>query len=233
MFKFIKKDKMSEEEKEMLRRLSLFYEMNKNIFVETESVQEKREIIKKIYNLIGYDKFPKLYSDSKDIENNELKVYRGISAKDIELLKQYTNDFIKGEIFYGGRASIYGLGIYTSIGTDSNIAKDYASDGGINECGVVIESKMQSDTKIIKNSDLEIIKKIMFDRMRKIYKSNIENYLNILENDGALAAILGYDAIFVEEKKYLVVLNRTKMIVNDIDLYEQIETINEKNKKSY
>ena len=232
MFSFRKKDKMSEEEKNILKKVSVFYEMYNNIFVEFSNSNEKRQIIKKIYEILKYNSLPNLDSLSENIENNGLKVYRGISADNIDLLKSYINDFIKGNVFYGGRASIHGTGIYTIIGNDSNVAQSYASDGGTNNCGVVIESTMQPDTKIVKNSEINTIRNLIFDKIRKIYKKDIGNFLAVLEDDGALAAILGYDAIFVEEKNYLVILNRAKMIVNDVSLIEQINVIDNNRHKS-
>ena len=231
MFNFKKKDKISELEKNLLKKISLFYEMHNNTFVEFSNVNEKKLIIKNIYKILNYDKIPTLYSSLKEKDNNCLKVYRGISAKNIDLLKNYINDFINGNIFYGGRASIYGTGIYTIVGNISNIAQDYASDGGTNDCGVVIESTLQPDSKIIKNTEIEQIRNIIFDKLRKIYKSEVEKFLSILEDDGALAAILGYDAILVDDRNYLVVLNRTKLIVNDMNIDEQMKFINNESLK--
>lgn len=228
MFNFKRKDNLSEFEKELLKKVSLFYEMYNNIFFNFSNATDKRAIIKNIYQLLKYDQLPALYSTLEEQNMGSLKVYRGIIANDIESLKTYINDFIKGNVFYGGRASIYGTGIYTIIDNNSNITQKYASDGGTNNCGIVIESTMQPDTKIIKNSEIEPIRNIIFDRLKKIYKSGTENFLAVLEDDGALAAILGYDAILVDEKNYLVILNRTKMIVNDLNMNEQINSIDNK-----
>ena len=52
------------------------------------------------------------------------------------------------------------------------------------------------------------------NRLRKLYSNDIINFLKILQDDGLFSAILGYDAIFVEDKNYMVVLNRQKIIVN-------------------
>lgn len=231
MFNFRKKEQPTEFENEILKKVSLFYEMYNNIFVNFSNATEKREIIKKIYQILKYDQLPTLYSTLKEQNTDSLKIYRGISANDIESLKTYISDFVEGNVFYGGRASIYGTGIYTIIDNDSDIAQKYASDGGTNNCGIVIESTMQPDTKIIKNTEIEPIRNIIFDRLKKIYKSGTENFLAVLEDDGALASILGYDAILVNEKNYLVILNRTKMIVNDININEQINSIDNKHPK--
>jgi|CZCB01.1.fsa_nt_gi hypothetical protein len=40
---------------------------------------------------------------------------------------------------------------------------------------------------------------------------------------GALSSILGYDAIHVEDKHYMIVLNRSKMTVNSNNLQMYLE----------
>ena len=200
MLNFKKKERLTEQEKNIIKQISLFYEMNNDIFVKFSNSKEKRKIIKKIYKIFHYDDLPQLYTTSELDSKEGITIYRGISASNNEELKKYVNEFISGEIFYGGRASIYGTGIYTVVGDNLNAASNYASDGGTNNCGIVIETKLQKETKIIKNSEIAEAKSFIFEKMRKMYKQNIEEFLSILEDDGALAAILGYDAIYVEEK---------------------------------
>ena len=205
---------MSEEEKQLLKIFCYFYENNKNLFVNTISYQkEKRKIISKIYNLMGFSEKPTLSDNQEEFINNQ-KLYRGISAENNELLCQYINEFINGAPFYGGRASIYGTGIYTVIGNDSNVANKYASDGNTNDCGIIIESILSEDSKVIEYSKIDSIREKIINRLRKLYSNEIINFLEILQDDGLFSAILGYDAIFVEDKNYMVVLNRQKMIVN-------------------
>ena len=211
---FKKKDSMSEEEKQLLKIFCYFYENNKNLFVNTISYQkEKRKIISKIYNLMGFSEKPTLSDNQEEFINNQ-KLYRGISAENNELLCQYINEFINGAPFYGGRASIYGTGIYTVIGNDSNVANKYASDGNANDCGIIIESILSEDSKVIEYSKIDSIREKIINRLRKLYSNEIINFLEILQDDGLFSAILGYDAIFVEDKNYMVVLNRQKIIVN-------------------
>lgn len=223
MFKLKKKKELSEYEKDIIRKVSLFFEMYNDIFINFTTIKEKREIIKKIYNILNFDELAQLYSNSNHDINEGLTIYRGISANSNEELKKYVNEFLYGEVFYGGRASIYGTGIYTVIGEDLNVASKYASDGGINNYGIVIESKIKKDSKIIQSSEIGKLRNFIFEKIKKMYKQNLEVFLAILEDDGALASILGYDAIYVEEKKYIVILNRGKMIVNDIDLFDKFD----------
>ena len=211
---FKKKDIMSEEEKQLLKIFCIFYENNKNLFVNIISNQkEKRKIISIIYNLMGFSEKPTLSDNQEEFISNQ-KLYRGISAENNELLCQYINEFINGEPFYGGRASIYGTGIYTVLGNDKNVANKYASDGDTNDCGIIIESILSEDSKVIEYSKIDSIREKIINKLRRIYSNEIINFLEILQDDGLFSAILGYDAIFVEDKNYMVVLNRQKMIVN-------------------
>ena len=83
---FKKKDIMSEEEKQLLKIFCIFYENNKNLFVNIISSQkEKRKIISKIYNLMGFSEKPTLSDNQEEFINNQ-KLYRGISAENNELL---------------------------------------------------------------------------------------------------------------------------------------------------
>ena len=107
-------------------------------------MEEKRKIIKKIYKILHYDDLPQLYSMTELESKEGITIYRGISANNNDKLKKYINEFINGEAFYGGRASIYGTGIYTVAGENLSVASKYASDGGINNCGIVIESKYRN-----------------------------------------------------------------------------------------
>lgn len=227
MFNFKKQQQLSEKEKNTIKQVSLFYEMHNDILKKFSNSKEKREIIKKIYGILHYDALPQLYSTLQTYTEAGISIYRGISANNKDELKKYVNQFINGDIFYGGRGSIYGTGIYTVVGENLSVASKYASDGETNNCGIVLEIRLQKNSKIIKNSEINELRSFIFEKMRKMYKQDVENFLGILEDDGSLAAILEYDAIYVEEKDYIVVLNRNKMIVNDIDIFDKLTLIND------
>lgn len=127
-------------------------------------------------------------------------------------------------MFFGKRASIYGTGIYTVI-RDLTLTQDYSSDGGINNCGVIIESNLKSDARVIDYSKINELKDFLIKKLKECYKEDISNFLSILDDDSALAAILGYDAILVKEKNYLIVLNRGELVINDSYLLSQLESI--------
>ena len=225
MFKnlFKKRNAMTEEEKNNLKLLCIFFEKNRQLFIgDINSQKEKRDTIRNIYILLNYLGTPIIDDNQKIFEKPNEKLYRGISADNEELLNKYIEDLVSGVPYYGGRASIYGTGIYTIAGADSNIAQNYASNGGTSRCGIVIEAILAENVRMIESSKIDDMREMLFERLKKIYPNEINNYLTILEDDGALAAILGYDAIFVKEKNYVVILNRQKMIINSKSLNNNI-----------
>ena len=202
-----------------------FYEKNKNIFDKFSNNKEKREIIRKIYSLLEYDSTLQLSSSMELNTENGKSIYRGISAKNVEELTNYINQFINGEVFYGGRASLYGTGIYTYNGESVGRAADYASDGGTNNCGIVLEMKLSDDSKVINSSELESIRNSIIEKFNADSSTEMESFLSLLNDDGVLASLLGYDAINVEEKKYVVVLNRSKIILDDTNISEKLNEL--------
>lgn len=226
MLEFSNKDVMNMVIGESLSKVLLFYRDHKDIFTPFSNQKEKREIIKKIYSILGYDSKPQLNTEMKPAIVNGPLVHRGISASSKEELISYIKEFISGEVFYGGRASIYGTGIYTVVGEDRDVACKYATDGNTNDIGIVITSVLKDDAEIIYSDELREVSDIVLERLKKAYK-NMDNYLSILEDDGAFAAILGYDAIYVKEKEYMVILNRSKLIVYDNQIMHDLNRISE------
>ena len=224
MLEFSNEDVMNMVIGESLSKVLLFYRDHKDIFTSFSNQKEKREIIKKIYSILGYDSKPQLNTEMKPTIVNGPLVHRGISASSKEELISYIKEFISGEVFYGGRASIYGTGIYTVVDEDRDVARKYATDGDTNDIGIVITSVLKDDAEITYSDELREVSDIVLERLNKAYK-NMENYLSILEDDGAFAAILGYAAIYVKEKEYMVILNRSKLIVYDNQIMHDLNRI--------
>ena len=218
MFLFKRKNQMPAECQQLLD----FYNNNKEIFVDFSRIDERREIVKKIYDILKYTGVPKKSSEINKSDKPGITVYRGVSAKSIEDLKVYGMQFTDGEVFYGGRASICGTGIYTVVG-DTDYANKYATDGGTNDIGIVIESTLDGQTKIITQEELYEKRDQVLKRL-STYPA-IKNFLNVLEDDGAFAAILGYQAIYAEDKKYMVILDRTQLVVNVADMIQQLANL--------
>ena len=93
-----------------------------------------------------------------------------------------------------------------------------------------MELQLKVNYQMTEKEKIEIIRKFLIEKLKNSYKNNINNFTNILEDDGALAAILGYDAILVREKNYIIILNRSKLVINDTNLYEQLDNLNSNQK---
>lgn len=235
---FRRKEELDDIDKNIMETIVKFYVQNRSslgsYFNKNMTQEHKRIVIKKIYDILNYSIKPRIKSDMQIQNNDTIKVYRGISASNEEKLKEYIEEFINGDMFLGGRASIYGTGIYTCCGSENSVANDYATDGNINSNGIIIESEISNDMKIESYEHLEQLQEKIIPILQRKYVDNEEfqQYLDVLSNTGVFSAILGIDAIYVQEKEYMVILNRGKMIVNDIEIYRNkiYESNNNKSK---
>lgn len=203
---FRKKENLTEFEKQQLKRILFFYEATKDrINYDYDSMTTRNNKIKEIYDVLGYNNPPTI----KEYTDNLKTIYRGISAPDKDTLNGYINQFIYGENFLGGRASIYGTGIYT-YANKSEGAESYANDGGLSDSGIVLEMNISNDERIVSYEELSKIQESLLPRLSKVIDNH--KFIELLDNSGVLGAILNYDAIYVSDKDYLVIMNRSKII---------------------
>lgn len=210
------KEQVSHEDKIIFSKLMEFYFEYQDIIDKylTEEItqQDKKQLIKMIYEKIKYTSIPSL---ENPIKEDSIDVYRGINAESEESIKKYADDFSNGEVFFGKNASIYGTGIYMSTNA-SEIVK-YATYFD-NPYGAVINCKINKNINIIEYETLEKTKDRILEMINKKYKNqSIKRYSVILEDPGLFASILGYDAIRVTEKDYIIILNREKLFVDHVD----------------
>jgi hypothetical protein len=211
--------------KEIYNKITAFYKINEGLifnYVKTKQTQkDKRELILEIYKNLGFTERPTLKSNLKNDNSLAKNFYRGLTAPNVATLKQYINNTIKGEFRIGSNAQIYGKGIYTTL--DHTAAIKYATNGDTSDCGIVLELKMKDDVKIAQYKEIEEIKE-EFLKSIKINKlsENEKIFFNLIEDTGLFSAIMGYDAVEIKEKDYLLILNRSKMIVDDEKLKEDI-----------
>lgn len=198
----------------MIEKLYSFYLNNYQIidsFLENNSSQKaKKELIKKLYDII--------YQPIIDYNRSNISVFRGISATSEEILDEYIKSYENGEMYFGSKASIFGTGMYTCCARDSKTILDYASNGNTNIYGAIIEFEVNSNSKIINYNRLQDYQNELIDILKNKSKNkDYQSYINLLEDSGLFASILGYDAIYVEEKNYMIILNRNKIRVKNID----------------
>lgn len=172
---------------------------------------EKKEQIqygKFLNQATGYDGLPELIEE-KEFGNmlyeDDMHLYRGLHGKNIAETEKYVNQFKNGE-YYAGQG-VSGNGTYTA--TSYDYAMRYSN--GISSGLLYImpkESAKIIDIKKINWLRFAINKNIDFTNKGKIY----EYFANTVLNDnGYLAEILGYDIVNLNEVK--LVLNRTSVKV--------------------
>ena len=146
----------------------------------------------------GFDGLPNTLppSDFEEfIRENDLQVmYRGISAETPEQLEHYTNELLNGE-FYIDQRGASGAGMYAA-GSERAV-RMYA----IGNNSRVFEMAFHPSANLISYDEL-------FATARR---NNVPETFN---NQGAMAAVLGYDAIVVAQNE-IVILNRTKLVIKN------------------
>ena len=169
--------------------------------------------LNKIAEIQGFTETPQLVSDSELRQysnDNKVKIlYKGISSH------EHTKEFKYGA--YQARTGLSGDGIYVAYGkAGEEVAISYAravpwtQGGGSSlqplEKGDVIKMCLDKDAKIINVDDAYKLRKEIVD------KHDLES-THILNDEGRLAAIMGYDAIDIPNDEFMIVLNRTKLRV--------------------
>jgi hypothetical protein len=202
---------------DIIKKITAFYLNNKEFLdnnINEKSRTNKEFIYELLYKLNANHK-PKLKSIDTSFSNeNNLKLYRGICTETKEDMLTYVDNLLNGSEYIGNKASINGRGIYTA--TNYETAHKYANAKYDNN--LVIELELYREAKTIKLEELNKIANLV----KNIKLDNLNEYLNYIANDlGTLALILGYDAI-IGIKDYVVILNRSKIIINDIKLNEEI-----------
>lgn len=218
----LNKQKVSHEDKVIFSKLMEFYFNYQDIIDKTLkddiTQKEKKDLIKTIYEQIKYTNIPTLEMPSKE---TSIDLYRGINADSEESIKKYASDFSNGEVFFGKNASIYGTGIYMS--TNASETFKYATYFD-NPYGAIINCKIDNKVNIIEYEELVKIKDRVLEIINEKYKNHsIKRYSELLEDCGLFASILGYDAIRVKEKDYVIILNREKLFVSDINYINKID----------
>ena len=185
--------------------------------------EQMAEIIKQL----NYNKLPRKVSREEyeeTLKNNEVgEMFRGVKDLPDKTVEEMKHDFYKGEFFAG--KGIYGNGTYTFYGEkNKRFALEYTNKNNEKD---IINCTLSKNAKIIEFTTLEEMiradKSTQFTRANELYKAKGMEYgsafLNktnsILSEPGAYASLLGYDAIRVENKNILVILNRGEVVYCD------------------
>lgn len=168
---------------------------------ETESYNQE-ETLTKVLNELNYTSKPEVVNDlNNEINKGDTALFRGVYGTSIGQVRHHVDEFKQGKMFISS-ASAYGNGIYTS--PKRSDVKRYTS----NQYGDqgIIKMALSKDARIITEKELSRILSNIPEKDNALYRA--------MEKDNSLlAASMGYDAINVTEKGYMVLLNRGKVKV--------------------
>ena len=160
-------------------------------------------------DLVSVSKFNELVNKS-----GVIPIQRGLKGA------QFAHQYKKGEMYYG--KGVFGNGTYTAV--DKETAMVY---GGVGRYGkeALISIGLRPDANLIAHSQLRLLVQGMRNagsKFRTIERTfGIEAWgldrddLELLTEEGRLAAALGFDGIYVEDADFLILLGRDKVYVSE------------------
>jgi len=196
-------------------------------------VRGEDDFMRELQAMQGFSEKPKLVSKA-DLDGmlarGELsdEVFRGLPGKD------FTDAYMTGEHFAG--QGIYGSGTYTTTASRTAIAYSDADltvmRMGLPKSAAIINHQ---DLMQLKHRLLSWIEDMRLEDLIDLFptgkeRTELRNALLYLQDEGRLATVLGYDGIRVNvshaglvplgapgtlAEDYIVVLNRSKMLVQD------------------
>ena len=148
----------------------------------------------------------------------DVTMHRGVTKLGATESATFANQFRRGD-YYAGRG-VSGNGTYVAYGYDA--ATDAKAYGGLD--GTVMKMKVDPKAKVVSHNDLLDIQSRELKALDELMEAvpNDEGKLRVLlqqeeliMDEGRLAVVLGYDAIDVAVSEYMVILNRTILIMED------------------
>lgn len=211
----------------------------------TDNEPRGDEALKKAYDIKGYNELPKvlpLAEFEKVAATADAHVYRGIAAHHLSgkgLAEQWADAYTTGDHYAG--FGVFGNGTYTSINVKT--AQAYASRYP-NSQGVVMDILLPDTSNFVKPNVLrdarktvkaEIAQSItklqneLFDATDAGLEASLKSQINeltgmssVIDDDGILATLLGYDGIIINtdialpdgtDELFYIILNRGKVVV--------------------
>lgn len=170
---------------------------------------------------IGSDGLPTIVSKEdidNDVKNGSVELWRGTTTL-------FAQDFASGKMFVG--LGLHGSGIYTAYGKQGkSLATYYAKTCAETKRArtpFVMRMTLDKSTRIANIKDIEDdmeanIKRIAEHGVKKRDHRTYMARLSLLYDPGRWALIHGYDAIDIPELSFMVILNRTKVRLQGVDL---------------
>lgn len=180
--------------------------------------------LEKVVQTQGFDGLPTVIGEEQ-LSGDTL--YRGIRAPTEEQLAEHHDALIHGDWYYSSKygGAMYGRGMYTA--SDSRVSDSYAGSGGFTEKMRLIDGAKvltwgKEDTKMdVFNhltgeiGDLSALREALLAddpdwwSERSVEKWGLDS---LFEGEvTTAAAALGYDAVYIEDDGYYIILNRTAL----------------------
>lgn len=179
-----------------------------------EDMQDEMDVDKIIHKQ-GFDGKPILVKDEKEfdklVENDTAGMYRGIYGESKEQVDKYKNMLRNGEFITNpGNESVYGKGLYTASYSPNNI-KEKNDARELAEKYAKFRSMFSEPGTNVEYKDTGAVERFTFTKDIKLYKPK--------ENEKILKdyeiAKKGYDGYYNKNGNFIIILNRTKMIILD------------------
>ena len=162
---------------------------------------------------IGFDALPTVVSAKEFSKASDGKniLYRGLKDSDSVTAAECKRQYLYSDLWTGNSGgAVYGNGTY--FGGDRSIADSYGTGSTIK--AVIKDGANIVDYETIYSEYLEASKVLKNKGLEESQAENASKIMGLGSDDvGSYAKIKGYDAIYVQECDYYVILNRGALIV--------------------
>lgn len=147
-----------------------------------------------------------------------VRVYRGMSNTGTKQGVTFAKEYMSGTHFAG--SGLYGNGTYSTPSWYT--AKAYA-DAHVSGQGAMLDMIIPDTSNFIEFEDLRKLREEAQSALATAFnnpalseqeRAKLTKMYSLLHDNGTTAALMGYDGIYVKEKNYYVVLNRSKVVIN-------------------
>lgn len=190
-------------------------DLYKNVVQGKDMSDDEENDVKEIVKKQGFDGKPILIKDEKEFEemikNDTVGMYRGIRGDTKEIVDKYKDMLRNGEfVMNSDNQSVSGKGLYTAAYSPNDInGKNEARELAEKYAG--FRSMFSRPGTEVKYKDTGQVERFTFTKDVKLYKPN-ENEKMLKDYE---IAKKGYDGYYTRDGKFVIILNRTKMIILD------------------
>lgn len=212
-----------------------YEELLKLTYRSKDNVKISDPILSALIEEKGFDALPVLVDDEHYdllIRSKLREIYRGVK------IAEPAKDFALNPKMFVGRG-LYCNGVYFAYGgaEGKEIAEKFLNTSGMllydkdenNDVkGDVFCALMSKDTKVVEIGELLKIRGSMKNYVNKqsLSHSTKDKIIRLISRDLSVVAILnGYDAIDIKDMKYMVILNRSKIIMKNPEPKEKTKPL--------